>query len=188
LLSASRLVFGFFLPLLLAQPEIFQQIRFKNVVTFGDSYTDTGNVFRVSHFTWPLSPPYFLGRFCNGFNRVDQLKVLGVDNYAYGSATTDNNFVQGYAKFSAIPIPGVRQQIATYFGRHNPNKIDFARTLYTLWAGGNDLIFNRSLTPPEIAASLLNGVQDLLDKGAQHIFVFNEVPAQYIPLSLTIAP
>jgi len=119
---------------------------------------------------------------------VDQLKLFGVDNYAYGSATTDNNLVQGLAKFNTIPIPGVRQQVESYFARPGASHIDFTRTLYTLWAGGNDIIFNQSLTPPEIAASLLNSVSDLLAKGAKNIVVFNSVPAQYIPLSQALGP
>jgi hypothetical protein len=42
---------------------------------------------------------------------VDNLNVLiKVDN-AYGSATTDNNFVQGLVKLNTVPVSGVRQQV-----------------------------------------------------------------------------
>jgi phospholipase/lecithinase/hemolysin len=187
LFSASRLVFVVFLPVLLGQLSIFPDFRFKNVVTFGDSYTDTGNVYRVSRGAWPRSPPYYRGRYCNGPNWVDQLKVFGVKNYAYGGATTDNNVVQGYAAFNTIPVPGVRQQIGIYLNQTRLNSINFANTLYILWAGGNDLVDNPTLSPPAIIASLLNSVKDLLAVGAKHILVFNALPIQSIPVTQTLA-
>jgi phospholipase/lecithinase/hemolysin len=173
---------------LLGQLSIFPDFRFKNVVTFGDSYTDNGNVYKLSRGIWPRSPPYYRGRYCNGPNWVDQLKIFGVKNYAYGGATTDNVIVQGYAKFGTIPVPGVRQQIGIYKNGTRWNKINFARTLYILWAGGNDLIDKPTLTPPQIVTSLLNGVNDLLAIGAKHILVFNAVPAQSIPVTQGLAP
>ena len=133
-----------------------QDVRFDNLVIFGDSYTDTGNVYKISDHTWPLSPPYYYGRFSNGPNWVDQLKARKISNYAYGSATTDNGFVQGLAKFGTIPIPGIRQQIGIYLNKTSLNQVDFTRTLYIIWAGGNDFIVNRTVLPPAIVASLLN--------------------------------
>ena len=186
--STSQLVFIVFFPVILGQLSIFPEFRFTNVVTFGDSYTDTGNVYKVSHGTWPKSPPYYRGRYSNGPNWVDQLKLLGVTSYAYGGATTDNNVVQGYAKFNTIPVPGVRQQIGIYVNDAKLNKINFARTLYIIWAGGNDFVNKPTLTPPAIVASLLNGVKDLLAVGAKHILVFNALPAQSIPATQGLAP
>jgi len=43
---------------------------------------------------------------------VDNLNVLIKADYAYGSATTDNNFVQDLAKLNTVPVPGVRQHVA----------------------------------------------------------------------------
>jgi hypothetical protein len=33
-----------------------------NVVIFGDSFTDTGNVYELTNYTWPITPPYYQGR------------------------------------------------------------------------------------------------------------------------------
>jgi outer membrane lipase/esterase len=187
LFPASLLVSIVFLPVVIGQLPIFPDFRFKNVVIFGDSYSDTGNLYRLSHGTWPLSPPYYRGRYCNGPNWVDQLKFFGVTSNAYGGATTDNNFVQGYGKFNSIPVPGVRQQIGTYLTRPGSNRINFASTLYILWAGGNDFADKPTLSPPSIVTSLLNSVNDLLAAGAKHILVFNAVPAQSVPASQGLA-
>jgi phospholipase/lecithinase/hemolysin len=155
--------------------------RFTNVVIFGDSLSDTGNVYNLTNGTWPISPPYYLGRFCNGPNWVDKLNISEISNYAYGSATTDNNFVQGFTKLNTIPVPGVRQQIAMYFNNTNKSNINFPSTLYILWAGGNDFIFNSSLTIPSIINSLMNSVRDLLASGAKNILVFNQPPFYAFP-------
>jgi outer membrane lipase/esterase len=188
LFPASLVVCIVFLPVVLGQLSIFPEFRFNNVVVFGDSYSDTGNAYKLSGGTWPLSPPYYHGRYCNGPNWVDQLKLFGVKSYAYGGATTDNNFVQGYAKFNTIPVPGVRQQIQIYLNEFRFGKIKFAETIYILWAGGNDFADKPTLSPAAIVASLMNSVNDLLAAGAQHILVFNAAPAQSIPATQGLAP
>src|SRR5437868_1188537 len=71
-------------------------MRFRDIVIFGDSDSDTGNVFSLTGKTWPISPPYYKGRFTNGPNWVDLLDVGETSSYAYGSAITDNALVQGY--------------------------------------------------------------------------------------------
>jgi outer membrane lipase/esterase len=195
LFSASRLVFIAFLPVLLGHLPFDPEFRFQNVVIFGDSYSDTGNLYKLSHGTWPV-PPYYHGRYCNGPNWVDQLKGswlnqlkgLWVKSYAYGGATTDNNFVPGSGKFGTVPVPGVRQQVGIYLNDVPLNKINFDRTLYILWAGGNDFADKPTLSPPAIVASLMNSVRDLLAVGAKHILVFNSVPAQSVPASHGFAP
>jgi len=42
--------------------------RFLSATIFGDSTSDTGNVFQLTNGTWPISPPNFYGRYCNGPN------------------------------------------------------------------------------------------------------------------------
>ncbi|UJR17349.1 hypothetical protein I4U23_004244 [Adineta vaga] len=187
----SLLVFTICLPLLLfANSDRCQSIRFKNVVIFGDSYTDTDRVYKLSRRTWPASPPYYHGRFSNGPNWVDQLKVSHVKNYAYGGATTDNNLVQGYAKFGTIKVPGLRQQVEIFSNERGSSKLDPARTLYILWITGNDFFFNSSLAaaPEKVINSLLNSVKDLISFGAKNILLFNLFPGQYIPAAIAMYP
>jgi phospholipase/lecithinase/hemolysin len=178
-----RIILSFFLLFFLTftVKENVGLTRFKNVVIFGDSLSDTGNVYKLTNGTWPIVPPYYLGRFCNGPNWVDKLNLSQISNYAYGSATTDNDFVQGLTKLDTIPVPGVRQQIEMYFNNTNKTNINFATTLYILWAGGNDFIFNSSLTIPSIINSLMNSVRDLLGNGAKNILVFNQPPFYAFP-------
>ena len=157
--------------------------RFYKIVIFGDSYSDTGNVYRLTSYTWPIVPPYYQGRFCNGPNWVDNLNVLVTNDFAYGSATTDNNFVQGLTKLNTIAVPGVRQQVAQYLAT-TPNfffNLNLILPLHVIWAGGNDFLFNNTLTPVQIVNSLSNSMKDLLNAGVKNLLVFNQAPIQALP-------
>jgi thermolabile hemolysin len=171
----------FFVTLTLGYERHFGFKRFNQVVFFGDSLSDTGNVYKVTNHQWPIVPPYYRGRFCNGPNWVDRLKVKKKSNYAYGGATTDRNFVQGYTNQNTVPVPGVRQQIVTYLKNTNKITMAYARPLYIIWAGGNDFVFNNTLKPERIVTSLMNAVQDLLTVGAKNVLVFNQPPIQAFP-------
>jgi outer membrane lipase/esterase len=184
----NGIAFICFLPALFAFPGGWpwpsnQDIRFTDIVIFGDSYSDNGNVYRLTDRTYPVSPPYWYGRFCNGPMWVDQLYVSGIENYAYGSATTDNNLVQGYTKGNTVPVPGILQQVQTYLNQNKPSKSDFNCTLYIISGGANDFIFNSTLTPVQIVPSLLKSVTTLLAAGAKYILVFNQVPFQSYPFT-----
>ena len=159
-----------------------ENVPFESIVIFGDSLSDNGNVYALTNETYPI-PPYWKGRYSNGPNWVDQLNLSGVSDYAYGSATTDNNLVQGYTKGNTVPVPGMLQQVEIYLNSTNVNEIDFERTLYILWGGNNDFIFDFTLYPDVIVASLLKSAQSLLDIGAKNLLVFNQVPVQYFPFT-----
>jgi len=74
--------------------------RIDNIVAFGDSYADDGNLFQI---LGPLTPPsalvaYPTGRFSGGTNYIDTLGTLldaPIDNFAIGGALTDNTNTNG---------------------------------------------------------------------------------------------
>ncbi|CAF4528196.1 unnamed protein product [Rotaria sp. Silwood2] len=162
-----------------------QQIPFDTIVSFGDSSIDTGNVYNLTNHTWPIVPPYFQGRFSNGPVWIEKLGISNIINYAYGGATTDNDFIQGYTASDTIPVPGVRQQIQIYFNETNITTLNSIRTLYVIWVGGNDYYFNKTISPSRVTASVLNGVQDLVKFGAKHILIMNQSPTQIMPFVQT---
>lgn len=91
--------------------------RFNRAAVFGDSTSDIGNVYELTDHTWPIVPPYYKGQYCDNANWFDRLDIVFKQNYAYGSATTDNNFVQGLAKLNTVPVPDIRQQVAEYLNK-----------------------------------------------------------------------
>ncbi|CAF5179240.1 unnamed protein product, partial [Rotaria sp. Silwood1] len=90
-----------------------KKLPYDTIVCFGDSSSDTGNFYQLTNSKWPVDPPYYNGRFSNGKTWIEKLGVSNLINYAYGSATTDNNLVQGFTTLN-VRVPGVRQQITKY--------------------------------------------------------------------------
>ncbi|UJR13476.1 hypothetical protein I4U23_000490 [Adineta vaga] len=156
------------------------EVPYDTVVCFGDSHSDTGNVYNLSEFKWPPVPPYYQGRFSNGPIWIEKLGISTLINYAYGGATTDNTLVTGVTMTSNI-VPGVRQQISTYKNLTDLTKINFNRTLYVIWAGSNDYFFNINLSPYIVVNSLTNSIDDLIQIGAKHFLIFNEPPFEVYP-------
>ena len=82
--------------------------EFSAVYGFGDSLSQTGNIYQESGNMFPISPPYFEGRFSNG---LIWLELLGqkleapVINFSFGGATTGSENIGGL-------LPGLQQQIA----------------------------------------------------------------------------
>ncbi|CAF3294030.1 unnamed protein product [Rotaria sp. Silwood2] len=162
-----------------------RQIPFDTIVSFRDSSADTGNVYNLTHHTWPIVPPYFEGRFSNGPVWIEKLGVSNIKNYAYGGATTDNDFIQGYTASDTIPVPGVRQQIKIYFNQTNITTVNSFRTLHVIRAGGNDYYANKTISPSRVIASILNCVKDLFEIGVKHILIMNQSPIQTMPFAQT---
>jgi phospholipase/lecithinase/hemolysin len=161
--------------------------RFLSAAIFGDSTSDTGNVFELTNGTWPISPPNFFGRYSNGPTWADDLTVFLKYNFAYGSATTDNNFVQGFAKDNTVLVPGLLQQVQEYLSDFKfPYALD--HTVHIVWGGANDVIADPALAlkPQLIIGSLINSVTTLLAGGAKHIIVFNQEPFQNVPLNAVL--
>lgn len=162
-----------------------QHIPFDKIVSFGDSSIDTGNVYNLTNHTWPIVPPYFQGRFSNGPVWIENLGISDIKNYAYGSATSDNNLIKGYTASDTVLVPGVRQQILIYLNQTNRININFTRTLYVIQVGGNDYYFNGTLNPSIVADSILNGIKDLLNIGVKHLLIINQSPVQLMPFIQT---
>jgi phospholipase/lecithinase/hemolysin len=156
------------------------KIPFDTIVCFGDSNSDTGNVYNLTGHKWPPSPPYYQGRFSNGPVWIENLGIPNLINYAYGSATTDNNLITGVTEFNTV-VPGVRQQISMYKNSTDMTKVNFARTIYVIWAGENDYYFNSSLLPYTVIPSLISGINDLILIGSKHFLIVNEPPLQAYP-------
>jgi hypothetical protein len=89
-----------------------------------------------------------------------------LQDFACGSATTDNRLAQGvmsrnpnlianYTIRNNTKSPGVRQQIEQYINSTNNKIIDFDQTLYVIWAGTNNYFFNKTLTTLDTVQSII---------------------------------
>ncbi|CAF3544192.1 unnamed protein product [Rotaria sp. Silwood1] len=183
----NRLPYEFLLLILICNVFMTQseEIPYDTIVSFGDSNSDTGNVYNLTGFKWPVVPPYYNGRFSNGKIWIEKLGISNLINYAYGSATTDNDLIPGFTAFN-IKVPGIRQQINTYKTVTDLSKINFDRTIYIIWAGGNDYFFNMSLFSSIVVKSLINGINDLIQIGVKHFFIGNLPPLQAYPAAFAL--
>ena len=149
------------------------------IFVFGDSLSDTGNLFQLSGGYPP--PPYFQGRFSNGQVWVEQLAdALGMsiepwDNYAVGGATTgDLNTNDG---LNGRLYPGLRDEIASFTATRSSAEAEGA--LFVVWAGANDffLALATGQPPAELIANgvgnTVQAIQNLWQAGARHIMVAN---------------
>ena len=177
--------------------------NFTHVVSFGDSLSDTGNLFDVTsnpvnqallailfpELDPPIpSSPYFQGRFSNGPVWVDRLADrLSLDpvtpsehggfNYAVGGATT---FDDGEFLVNLILPDDVEDQVDDYLHANTPSGSE----LFVVEGGANDLL-SGGITDVGIPASNIEGfITDLYIAGGRNFLVPNLPPLGQIPVEV----
>lgn len=204
IVAAGFFLFSFLLPLRATAA------TFSGMYVFGDSLSDSGNVFKATFnpsvgIGFPPTP-YVDGRFSNGPNWVDYLAedlelsplpsaelALGVAptqgiNFAFGGATT------GLDNTVNPSLPGLRQQIGLFTSLIQNQSAD-PNALYIVWVGANDYLLTTSKTfapfdtPETTIGNLSFALNSLTQVGAKNIMLVNlpdlgQVPVTYnSPLS-----
>lgn len=151
---------------------------YSNLYFFGDSLSDTGNLYLATLGTVPASPPYDNGRFSNGplwtedfaqalgFTATPSLK--GGNDYAFAGATIGS--------FGRL-MPTLPQQLGTYL--QQTGNVAKADALYVILGGGNDL--SEAVKDPTTAAAKVVAsatteagmVSTLYAAGARNVLVVN---------------
>ncbi|MEA5552958.1 SGNH/GDSL hydrolase family protein [Anabaena cylindrica UHCC 0172] len=166
--AAGFVVFSFMLPLKASAA------NFSQIIAFGDSTVDNGNVFKFTEAAigFGIPPaPYFQGRFSNGPVWVEYLaQNLGLTetNYAFGGATTDTNntLISG----NPLNLPGLTQQTQTFVG--NNSQAD-KNALYIISAGANDYLGEGNTDFTQIVNNLASAITSLASIGAKNFLVAN---------------
>ncbi|GFE67770.1 SGNH/GDSL hydrolase family protein [Chroococcus sp. FPU101] len=166
-----------FLVLSTLAPFDAQAANFTGIYAFGDSLTDTGNVFNLSG---QPTDPYFNGRASNGqlwieyladkLNLPIQPSTPSGTNFAFIGATT------GFDNTVNPALPGLQQEVLGYL---NNNPTADPDALYVVWAGANDYLPTESTTftpytePTTTVNNLASVVTALATVGAKNILVAN---------------
>lgn len=169
-------IFGLFI-LLFATFSYAEPIQ--KLVFFGDSLTDNGNLYGHSFGYLPKSPPYYQGRFSNGFTWAEYLAdyyqknyAIPSDNYAVGGATAALR--NPFKEF--IPFK-MEEEVVDYIFRTHNQANEPASTLYFIWIGANDYLIEQTEDPDtltdEVINALISDIQRLVDRGAKHFIVFD---------------
>ncbi|RDS84336.1 autotransporter domain-containing protein [Dyella psychrodurans] len=151
---------------------------FDNVVTFGDSLSDAGNIslYEVPGFQPPQKFTTNPGNItvqnvaaALGYSLTASL--AGGNDYAWGGAGVNNN-----SPGTPAGVPTITTQINTYLASHPT--LD-SHALYTMWGGAND-IFYATTTPATAQTQIVAAAQQevkllgqLQAAGARNILVFN---------------
>ncbi|KAG7088345.1 hypothetical protein E1B28_012349 [Marasmius oreades] len=143
--------------------------QIKNLVTFGDSYTDVVSV-GDGGVAWPM--------YAAGYAHVSLFP------FARSGATCSNNI-------TFRPFPSVfESQLPLYFAEKNNGtlKLDPQETIYTLWIGTNDVGANSLITGQpkasivDVANCMVNWVRVLYESGARNFIFQNMIPLQHVPM------
>ncbi|CAK4075725.1 SGNH/GDSL hydrolase family protein [Vibrio sp. 16] len=145
------------------------------VVAFGDSLSDTGNLFNGSQWVFPNRNSWFLGHFSNGFVWTEYLakeKSLPLYNWAVGGAAGTNQYVA---------LTGIYDQVTSYLTYMKMAKnYDPSQTLFTLEFGLNDFMnYNREVS--DVKADLSSALIRLKDAGANHLIMLTLPDATKAP-------
>ncbi|CAG8493777.1 13549_t:CDS:2, partial [Acaulospora morrowiae] len=145
-----------------------------DLVVFGDSYSDNGNLWRATNKIFPSPKYYFQGRWSNGRVWIEDLSCMlraSLTDLAYAGALTNNSIYENEYPFttnniSDFIIPSVDEQVQSfspYVSCYPP------KTTYVFWSGINDCT-------KKVVSSIENYISYLASKGAKKFLVIN-VPA-----------
>jgi phospholipase/lecithinase/hemolysin len=146
------------------------------IVAFGDSLSDTGNLFKLTSQNGVggiPGDPYYNGRFSDGLLAVEAMGFLldvPVTSYAIGGAQTGTgNQVDFF-----LPNTGVASQVRQYTNELQ-GALPAPNTLFFIWAGPNDFYTGDNMFAPSTAqiasSNLLADIQTLFDAGARQFFI-----------------
>jgi outer membrane lipase/esterase len=181
---------------------------FSDIFVFGDSLSDTGNIFLATRENIPQSPPYFMGRFSNGPVWVERLaEMLGLEasaslaggtNFAFGGAETGQETGEIFEQPIDVLIPSIRLQVSTFLASDfigGPFDDVDPEALYIVWGGPNDLrpAVMAGTTQPAAEAQravddLVAAMRDLADAGARTFLVPNLPDLGLTPESRALGP
>ncbi|KOO15794.1 thermolabile hemolysin [Vibrio xuii] len=154
---------------------VMQPAQINKVVAFGDSLSDTGNIFNASQWRFPNPNSWFLGHFSNGFvwtEYIAKAKGLPLYNWAVGGAAGENQY---------IALTGVGEQVSSYLTyaklakNYRPEN-----TLFTLEFGLNDFMnYGRSVA--EVKSDYAEALIRLTDAGATNLLLMTLPDATRAP-------
>lgn len=146
-----------------------------DVVIFGDSLSDNGNLYEAMKHQLPQSPPYFEGRFSNGPVWIELLVASYFPNnakerlfdYAYGGAGVSDNDDEDV-------LYTLKREIDTYLLSHDDKASP--DSLFVVWIGANNYLGMPSEADKAIDmvnTGIVKSLKRLVDKGAKHVLVLN---------------
>lgn len=185
-----RRLFSIFLGVLLcAVVQVATAKPLNQIVVFGDSLSDNGNLYEYMKKQLPLSPPYFKGRFSNGPIWVELLAehVFPTDSasshlldYAFGGA----GVLGPDGDFEDETLLSLNREIDSYLLAHQDKANQNA--LFVVWIGANNYLTvpdEKDEAIRDVVWGIRTSIQRLLDHGAQHVLIMDLPDLGQIPFA-----
>ncbi|WP_293934280.1 SGNH/GDSL hydrolase family protein [Iodobacter sp.] len=143
-----------------------QSHTLNKVIAFGDSLSDTQNMYNASMWKLPNSKAWFIGRFSNDHVWVEYLAdnlKLPLYNWAIGGSAADTHLV----------VPGLIQQVQSwteYMSQAPAYRPE--NTLFTMLIGGNDLL-NYGRSVDQLITAQTTALDKLIAAGGSNILLLN---------------
>lgn len=137
---------------------------FDEIIVFGNSLSDNGNLVLIEEQPLPDPEIYYKGRFSNGPVWVEYLAdpqrlYAPLTDRAFGGAQTD----------STVP-PGVILQVETFVATSDPSPS--SDSLFVIWIGGNDYL-NGDGNSQEAVDNIEEAMQQLAQFGVKQLLILN---------------
>lgn len=153
-------------------------VPFKQLVFFGDSLSDDGNLYKLLLKIIPKSPPYYKGRFSNGPTWAENISdyyysnyYMDAKNYAVGGATAIFHLPND--RFFAptnLQLEVDKYLLDTSFE-------DRENILFNIWIGGNDYLFDQKVDVEKATEAVTTGIianiERLISHGGRRFLIFN---------------
>ncbi|HSO19349.1 MAG TPA: SGNH/GDSL hydrolase family protein [Desulfosarcina sp.] len=148
---------------------------FPEIVVFGDSLSDSGNLLFFDEQPEPDPQLYYQGRLSNGPVWVEYL----AEPQRLDAALTD--LALAGAQSDGLIPPGLIEQVTVYVAAVGPPLA--ADTLFVIWVGGNDFL-NDGDGFASVVANIDQAVESLVQAGAMHLLIVNLPDLGAIPDTL----
>jgi phospholipase/lecithinase/hemolysin len=158
--------------------------KIDQIVFFGDSLSDNGNLYYYDVGTLPKSPPYFEGRFSDGPTWAE---VVASHFLLNNKIPSENYAIGGESVLKHDPSKGrwpfmLDQSLLDYFA-HNFNS-DKSNTLFIILIGANDYLWG-SEDPDKDTTAVTNALEDnlklLIKAGGKHFLLLNLPDLSVVP-------
>jgi phospholipase/lecithinase/hemolysin len=192
---AKTLLFALFVLFSFQVPA--QGDEYSEVVVFGDSQADQGNLYSL-HLAGVVpvpflddDPPYFEGRFTDGEVAAERLAarlgvVLEPSLHLLGLQPVGTNFAVAGATAGGDELVDLHAQVNAY--RFWTQGVAEQDALYLIIIGGNDIRRTRDLRGPQVYRILQDAagqveavIKSLIGDGAQHFLIVNVPDIGAIP-------
>ncbi len=149
--------------------------KINRIIAFGDSLSDTGNLYNGSQWVFPNRDSWFLGHFSNGLVWTEYLaknKEVPLYNWSVGGAAGTNQYVA---------LTGIYDQVTSFLTymkmakHYNPDN-----SLITLEFGLNDFM-NYQREVADVKADLSSALIRLTETGTRNILLFTLPDATKAP-------